>query len=332
VPEGRIQPETGRAAATFNARLAAHYLALAEEIAPRLHGEQRAESLNRLEQEFDNLRAALDWFAHHGDVEQGWRLTTALWDYWRWRLPEGRVWLGQFLTLPHLSGHGGLRAQALDLAGVLAFYAVIRNDTPRSSSVRRDRAACRSLMEESLTIRRALGDTTGIAQSLLHNGTRVRLLEGDFRAARAMYEESLALYETADHRQGAAYAAYHLAYLAVHEGDLPAARLWVEESRARSGELGLGDDWAVTLLDSGARHAAVHGHPERALRLAAATRARREGFHLPLFLQDNLERTIAPFCRTQDEAARTAARLQGQAMTLQQAITYALEEPSSAPP
>jgi hypothetical protein len=312
---------------TFNAQLAAHYLTLAEEIAPRLHGEHRAECLDRLEREFDDLRTALDWFARHGELEQAWRLTLALWDFWRWRLAEGRMWLDQFLALPQLSNQRALRSHALDLAGVLAFYAVIQNDAPQSRTARRDRAACRSFTEESLTIRRELGDKTAIAQSLLHNGTRLRILESDFPAARSMYEESLALYQAADHQLGVAYAHYHLAYLAVHEGNLPQARFWVKESRARNRALGLGDDWAVTLLDSGARHAALHGHPDRALRLAAATRAHREALRLPLFLQDALERTIEPFCRAMDETARAAARVEGQSLTMDQAVNSLLDDP-----
>jgi hypothetical protein len=320
-----------RKAATFNARHAARCLALTEEIAPRLHGEHRAESLDRLEQEFSHLRAALDWFALQGDVEQAWRLTLALWDFWRWRLPEGRAWLDQFLALPQLSEQTALRSHALDLAGVLAFYAFIQYEVPESRSARRDRAACASFTEESLAIRRELGDKTAIAQSLLHRGTGLRILESDFPAARSMYEESLALYQASDHQLGVTYALYHLAYLAVHEGDLPQARLWVEESRARNRELGLEDDWTVTLLDSGARHAALHGHPARALCLAAATRARREAFSLPLFLQDALERTIEPFCRALDEAARTTARVEGQSMTLDQAVAYALADPPPVP-
>jgi hypothetical protein len=310
----------------MNAHRAAHYLALAEEIAPRLHGEGRAECLDRLDREFVQLRAALDWFAGQGEVEQAWRLTVALWDFWRWRLPEGRSWLDQFLKLPHLSGRRDLRSHALDLAGVLALYTVLQNLSPQSRFAQRDRGACRSFLEESLSIRRQSGDTTAIAQSLLHQGTRLRVLEGDFRAARAVFEESLALYQAAAHRQGAAYALYHLAYLAVHAGDLPAARLWVDESRARSRELGLGDDWAITLMDSAARYAAAHGHPHRALRLGAATRAWREAYHLPLFLQDALERTIAPSCRTLSDAERTAALRQGKRMTLQEAVADVLED------
>src|SRR5262249_44609837 len=114
--------------------------------------------------------------------------------------------------------------------------------------------------------------------------------------------------------------------LAAHEGNFSEARRWVEDSRARNRDLGLGDDWTITLLDSAARHAAAHGQPERALRLAAATRAQREVFHLPLFLQDALERTIAPSCRTLRDDQRTAALRQGQRMTLQEAVADVLDK------
>src|SRR5215212_1655303 len=137
---------------------AAHYLALAEEVAVRLTGDERGDSLDRLAKEFDHLLAALRWFAQNDQLEQAWRLTIALWDFWRWRLDEGRRWVDEFLALPQLVTQAALRAQALDLAGVLAFYSVIRNDDPQSSAARSDRLATRALMEESLSLRRELGD------------------------------------------------------------------------------------------------------------------------------------------------------------------------------
>ena len=50
-------------------RHAEWFLALAEEAEPFLKGAEQAVWLQRLEDEHDNLRASLDWFFDHGDVD-----------------------------------------------------------------------------------------------------------------------------------------------------------------------------------------------------------------------------------------------------------------------
>src|SRR5947207_760093 len=76
---------------------AAHFLALAEEAEPNLTGEQRAEWLDRLEREHDNLRAALRSSIGAGDAPTALRLSGALWRFWHFRghLSEGRAWLAE---------------------------------------------------------------------------------------------------------------------------------------------------------------------------------------------------------------------------------------------
>jgi predicted ATPase len=73
------------AAARCYERHAAHYLALAEDAGPRTAGASDPEAhaqLARLEAEFDNLRAALRWWAAWGDAGPGLRLTGALTQFW----------------------------------------------------------------------------------------------------------------------------------------------------------------------------------------------------------------------------------------------------------
>ena len=89
------QDEVGR-------RHAEYYLALAERAAPELRGEQQLEWLGRLEEEHDNLRAALSWSlsstereaTKNGRTEIGLRLAGAL--IWFWynhsHAAEGRRW------------------------------------------------------------------------------------------------------------------------------------------------------------------------------------------------------------------------------------------------
>src|SRR4029078_12115506 len=74
-------------------------LAWADEAEPQLSGAEQVAWLNRLEQEHDNLRAALRWCIEHGKAAPGLRLGGALWRFWRTRghLTEGRSCLAELL-------------------------------------------------------------------------------------------------------------------------------------------------------------------------------------------------------------------------------------------
>ena len=86
-----------------------------------------------------------------------------------------------------------------------------------------DRPAARALLEESLAIKRALGDRRGIAISLGNLGTLARL-QGDYAAAQTLYEESLALRQELGDRLGIAIMLSHRGLVAYHQGDCAAAR------------------------------------------------------------------------------------------------------------
>ena len=73
---------------------------LAESTEPHLIGGQQAIWLDRLEVEYDNIRAALDWSLEQRRDEQAARLAGALWRFWgvRGYLGEGRGWLERLLA------------------------------------------------------------------------------------------------------------------------------------------------------------------------------------------------------------------------------------------
>lgn len=60
----------------------------------------------RIEDEHDNLRAALRWALETGEAETALRLVAALWQFWlaRGYLREGRRWLDEALAQPRWDG------------------------------------------------------------------------------------------------------------------------------------------------------------------------------------------------------------------------------------
>jgi predicted ATPase/transcriptional regulator with XRE-family HTH domain len=79
---------SGRAE-TLRRQHAAYFLALAEAVEPQLRGPQELRWLARLEEEHDNLRAALKWFCDQDETEKAARLAAVL--RWLWGDTHGTV-------------------------------------------------------------------------------------------------------------------------------------------------------------------------------------------------------------------------------------------------
>ncbi len=85
----------------MRARHARFFLDLAESAAPALNGPDQLAWTNLLEQEHDNLRAALAWACDQDDTGTGLRFAAALWRFWsiRGHGLEAQRWLERILTL-----------------------------------------------------------------------------------------------------------------------------------------------------------------------------------------------------------------------------------------
>ena len=256
----------------------AYFLALAEEAVPYLAGSQQATWLDRLEQEHDNVRAALAWSHMRGAREAGLRLGSALWRFWisRGYLSEGRrqldALLGEADAVPTAA-----RATALMGAGVLAYK---QGDHARATALLQESVALNrrlgapegiaaalsnlgvvvweqgeyargaDLFEESLALRRELGDKRGIAITLNNLGS-VAYEQGEYVRANALFEECLGLLRELGDRYGIATALHNLGSVAHFQGAYGRASALHEESLALRRELG--DRWgiAASLLNLG---------------------------------------------------------------------------------
>ena len=201
---------------------AAYFLALAEEAEQDMAGPQQALMLERLEQEHDNLRAAMQWSLEHAGREIALRLGGVLQPFWRIRghFSEGRDFLAH--ALPHSDEVAApMRAKAL--------YAASRLDDDL------DRAE--EFCQQSLALYRELGDTASIA-SCLHLLADKAEERGNLAVSRALGEESLMLFREVGDKQSVARLLYHLGIVAAGQGEYARGRDLLEESLTLDRELG----------------------------------------------------------------------------------------------
>ncbi len=141
---------------------AAYYLALAEEAGSDLPNFQQEAWQKRLEQEHENLLAALRWLLERGQVEEALRLAAALEQFWLLEdyVSEGRSFLEQALEASSESNapvSAQVRARALRVAGSLVYN-------------QQDPEQAIDLLEESEKLGRQLQDNQGIAAALNYLG------------------------------------------------------------------------------------------------------------------------------------------------------------------
>ena len=204
-----------------------YYLRLAEDAAEELRGPQQVAWLARLEDEHDNLRAALHWSLEETNdaedanrrMEIALRLCQALTGFWQihGHYSEGRSALERVLAVSQ-SAKTPLRAQALSDAAMLVN---IHGDTERAGM----------LAAESLALYRELEDREGIALALYQLG-QVAWLRGEFVQASALLRESMELSRELGDTISVAYAYYGLAGLAAIRGEYADATALFEEALA----------------------------------------------------------------------------------------------------
>jgi tetratricopeptide (TPR) repeat protein len=169
------QLQKSREAEATRTRHVEHFLRFAEAIEPALHGPDQSTSLDRLDADRDNLRAAL----MSSPPDRRLKIAAALSWFWQLRsyLSEGQRWIEQALT--ETDARTADRARAMDGAGRLAFY---------FGEQGRD---CR-LLEDSSELMLLLGDECGRARSLAYLGIAAGNA-GDAKRARTAGEEAVAL-------------------------------------------------------------------------------------------------------------------------------------------
>jgi predicted ATPase/DNA-binding CsgD family transcriptional regulator/Tfp pilus assembly protein PilF len=198
---------------------------------------------------------------------------------------------------------------------------------------RGDRERAAALWNEGLALARERRDPRSIAMTLNNVGLAA-MVEGDFGRAAAVFEEILRIGRELQDRQGVAYYLDNLGWATLQQGEHERAAKLLEEGLKLSQEVG---DWwsAAECLEGMARLAAAAENAERTAWLWGAAQALREEQAFPIPETElPLHKPYQTFARFQlEEAAFRAAFDRGRNKTLDEAISYALEEcPASEEP
>ncbi|HEV2471136.1 MAG TPA: tetratricopeptide repeat protein, partial [Chthonomonadales bacterium] len=197
------------------------YLQLAEDAETEIGGPAQANWLRRLEQEHDNVRAAMLWLLEKGekqsDMSLALRLCGALQTFWvvHGHISEGRKFLERALAASE-----GIEAVVLAKALITATYLAF---------VQSDFAYAEPLCKHGLALYQELEDQPGIAFALSLLGS-IAWTNGDMAQARALTEESLGISRQIDFTERAARALFILGLVDSSQGEYARAREHYEES------------------------------------------------------------------------------------------------------
>lgn len=250
-----------------------HYLALAEAAAPHLIGHGQTEWLDRLELEFDNLRAAISTSLQDDDATTALRLGRALCYFWLYRHPqaEGAAALSAALDRPDaqrpvLTRGRALVATALLLTMITGEYASAAVRAQEALAIARAREdehlvaealhvlalisgnqgrddAHLKLTGEGLALAMSLGDPHLTALFLMTRGSSPRLSHAE--RARTV-QRCLEVCRQAGNQVLYLGSLNNLSYLELEEGKIGAARARLAEGLRLATEIG--DRRALSLV------------------------------------------------------------------------------------
>ncbi|MFI5270068.1 MAG: hypothetical protein ACHQ7M_22045, partial [Chloroflexota bacterium] len=285
-----------------------------------------------------------------GDALRAMCLASSFWRFWQMRghLREGRDRLNAVLAVPGSGEHPRERAMALEAAGGIAYWqgdmdatqalydeslALVRmggnpelianalyNSSFPSNVTGKDILAARVLLDEALPIYRQLGDEPGIAKVLWALGQSYVYTKDNALAAVAL-EEAAAFFRKQGNLFGLGWALFLRGLLALQMDDLAAARALAVESLklfADANDI----SGVVLVVDSIAEVAYREGDIVAAARIRGAKTAHEVASGAGLTSVVSMREGWRP--DQELAAAEGAAWAEGQAMTLQEAVAYAI--------
>jgi non-specific serine/threonine protein kinase len=218
--------ESGEAVELRNRHLN-YFVDLAERAEKYTFGAESVSYHRLLDDELDDIRAAMEWSIHSRQATMAFRLSAALYYFWYNRSLLGREWQEQLddaLPLLEVMERSPARAKALNAMGFL-YWADVIPVNPRGK------------LEEALSIGNELGDKLIIAQSLCNLGL-ISMTEGRYRDAHFFFRRSLDLFQELGFRNKEyIWSLTFLGDVVFHLNDLEAASRYYEQSTRALREL-----------------------------------------------------------------------------------------------
>jgi tetratricopeptide (TPR) repeat protein len=211
--------------------------------------------------------------------------------------------------------------------GNKAGQGAVLNNLASIASYQGELALARTRFEAALELERELGHE-GVA-TILNNLGLIAWRQADLTAARTLFEEALVLHRTLENKLGIAMSLNNLGLVAFEEANYTLAFSLHEKSlRLR---WNVNDKWGLAYsLEALASLAAAQQNSERAARLWGAAEVLREATATPLPQNERprYNSLVVASRNHLEEATFAAAWARGRRMGLEQAVTYALENPS----
>jgi predicted ATPase/Tfp pilus assembly protein PilF len=271
----------------------AYYVKVAEEIGPRLIGESQRQCLQRLDEVYDNIRAALQWARRVGarkgeredradadDSEQGLKLAAAIGRFWLalGKYHEGREHLEGALSsvpAPDNTGDGagaaGAHDKELAQSKGRALYAVAWIAHNQG-----DLAAAQEDFEKALQMARYSGDRMLMADCL-SDLAMLASMAGDYTTEQSLKEQSLAVLREIGDRAAVAASLRNQGHTAELHENLTSANSLYEQSLEAAREVGNTSMAAAALGDLGSvayergDYAAARSFQEQSLTILRGT-------------------------------------------------------------
>ena len=339
------------------------YLALAERAAAEIAGADQRRWLDRLELEHDDIRAVLDRAVERPDPATAIRLGFAMWRFWQKRghLAEARRRLVAMEAAPWSMDDPRLRARLEEALGGVCWW---QGDLPEMSRRYREALELWLSIGDEAEIANAYynasfeyavpptssggnPDADGIGLGLVEEARRRYHALGDLRGeANALwalgnyhyfrnqagngvdeFREALAMFRRTQDLTMEAWALHMLGSGLLRNGEVDEARQHVEHAIRHFDAAGDAAGLTMTFDDMSALEVAA-GRLDRAARLRGAARnlTTETGAGLATYVEDTFEEGMRPGVRSHmapDEVERLGA--EGAAMTLDEAVAYALE-------
>jgi predicted ATPase/class 3 adenylate cyclase len=381
-----------------------YFLKFAEKAETYMNGPQEMQWRTLLDDEYDNLRTALEW-GMENDVDKVLRLGGALHLFWERHgyEVEGRRLMNEVLarlkTFPPADGEAARKrimyqAKALNAIGFLGFgqgdnLASLKAFEESASLLRQlgekrmlaqalayigmaraflgEREAAYPVAEEAITLAREVGDkvTLGIAltnmagviavtqaglkkmrpyaeegiQLLKETMSRWQTamtvfgfalftaMQGNYAEARSQFEACIPLFTELRDRHRLAMVRSELAHLERRQGHFAQAKPLYRETIQEWRKIGHRAAIAHE-LECFAFLAKAQEEDQRAARLFGAAEILRENINIPMMPAERPEydREVNDLRANMDEAAFAKAWAEGRALTMEQAVPFALEE------